>query len=550
MAPQDRPQNPDGTTETALWAEDDLNVVKPDAAKQNLGYEQLEDPSSSFRNWLDRAITRLTRFFHFRHVRGDKGLMASYIQTAGVFATSANLTSSLAYSEIYLEGVLVEVQAVANWTFTPSKDTYVGVNVDGALEYQETTNGGAEPTPTAGYTHFCKVVTDVDNVTGATAELDVVPRFADVKARTLHVQRDDDGDSFSATGGGTSGVGGTFLGAGGKAGVLSTSGSTGPASRHVGLAAGQPAVEAVHLAGGPGGTFAGHGAGKGVEGTGGATGSGVKGTGGATNGYGGEFRSQSASPGTYGEGGNNASSEGGQFVATHVDATGLLGQTASAATSGANAVLGQALGDGVGVKGLAVDGYGVVAESDTSTPKRAALRVVPQDADPTTALEGDIHYNSDEDQLKGYIDSRWQGLWATEDGFTRSTPVTLGADSNNDSVTYTTLCSTALPSPYDPKKVGDVMLWASGEFGNAGATLHTGIDMRIRDTTSGVTIWAQTIDYTDSVTGPIYNRPWSIIVPYTLPATGPRNFALEFRKTGGASGVVARDANIFLLGVF
>lgn len=130
---------------------------------------------------------------------------------------------------------------------------------------------------------------------------------------------------------------------------------------------------------------------------GGTSGSGVEAYGGSVTGYGGEFRSLSASPAVYGEGSNNASSEGGQFAATHISATGLLGQTASAATTSANAVLGQALGNGTAVKGVAVDGYGVVAESDTTTPDRAALRVVPQDTDPANQATGDMWFLSDSD---------------------------------------------------------------------------------------------------------------------------------------------------------
>lgn len=47
------------------------------------------------------------------------------------------------------------------------------------------------------------------------------------------------------------------------------------------------------------------------------------------------------------------------------------------------------------IHGTGASGYGVVAESDTTTPAKAALRIVPQDADPATSpAKGDVTVNT------------------------------------------------------------------------------------------------------------------------------------------------------------
>jgi len=538
MPPQDRPQNPNGTTETALWAEDDLNVVKPDTAKQNLGYEQNEDPSSSFRNWLDRAVTRLTRFVHFRFVRGDTGMIASWIQTAGVYGTSADLQAALPYSEVYLEGVLVEIQAVASHTFTASKDTYVGVDVDANLEYNETTNGGAEPTPTAGYTHICKVITDTNNVTSAVATLSTVPRLGDVKGRTIDVQPDSDGDAIIGRGGGASGVGVTGNGAGGKAGVLANSGTTGPASRHVGTAAGQPAVQAVHTNSGPGATFAGNGTGAGLEATGGATGRGVRGIGGGTSGEGVKGESSTVSAAILGESTNTAG-------------TGIQGTTPAAATVNAIAVKATTgTGDATALKAdsSAGDGYAAILQADATSPARAPLRMVPQDTDPSSSADGDITVHSGFDQVRAKLNALWHGLWSTPGGFCTGFTYTSTLQTHGND-TYTTKGSVVLATPYHPKVVGKVRIRISFEASTAAA--GSTFAWKVLDSTHGTNEpIAEQIEVMRVGSTAADERYIVREVEYTLPAAGARTFAFQMRNVGAASTSYARRVALRVDGVF
>lgn len=114
-------------------------------------------------------------------------------------------------------------------------------------------------------------------------------------------------------------------------------------------------------AGGTGGDFAGNGAAAGAAGTGGATsGPGVTGAGGAPNGKGGTF-------------------------------------TGTGTGSGLDAIGG-------------ATGYGAVLSADTTSPARSALRLVPQDANPTIPLQGDLYYNSVAKKLRAYDGASWISL--------------------------------------------------------------------------------------------------------------------------------------------
>lgn len=67
-------------------------------------------------------------------------------------------------------------------------------------------------------------------------------------------------------------------------------------------------------------------------------------------------------------------------------------------------------GDGVavGVYGTSTNGYGVMAESDTTLPAKAALRIVPQNADPVTdPAAGDIYVHSVTGHASIYDGSSW-----------------------------------------------------------------------------------------------------------------------------------------------
>ncbi len=66
----------------------------------------------------------------------------------------------------------------------------------------------------------------------------------------------------------------------------------------------------------------------------------------------------------------------------------------------------------VGVYGGSINGYGVVAASDTTSPLTAAFRITPQDAQPTTGQVGDL-YITTAGVLKVCTGAGTPGTWAS-----------------------------------------------------------------------------------------------------------------------------------------
>ncbi len=210
------------------------------------------------------------------------------------------------------------------------------------------------------------------------------------------------GSGLKGTGGAPNGKGLEGVGTGSGAGVTGTGGTTGAGVTGTGGATSGAGVTGTATAGNSDGVQGnGQGSGDGVQGTGGATGAGVRGIGGATSGAGvfgtgtagnakgGDFTAHGSGTGVSGTGG---SSNGTGVVGTG-GATNGIGVQGNG-TGGGEGVIGTAnsgtgvLGtstSGSGVYGLSSSSYGVVAEGDTTSPAKAALRVVPQNADPSSS---------------------------------------------------------------------------------------------------------------------------------------------------------------------
>lgn len=82
--------------------------------------------------------------------------------------------------------------------------------------------------------------------------------------------------------------------------------------------------------------------------------------------------------------------------------------TATASTANANGVNATGNGTGAGISATGgATGYAAVLSADTTTPVRAALRIVPQDTDPSGPQEGDVYFNSASHKLRFYNGTAW-----------------------------------------------------------------------------------------------------------------------------------------------
>jgi hypothetical protein len=78
-------------------------------------------------------------------------------------------------------------------------------------------------------------------------------------------------------------------------------------------------------------------------------------------------------------------------------------------TAGTAGVYGVAT-SGIGVIGESLSSYACVCSADTTSPVRAALRLIPQDAEPSSPQEGDVYYNSTTHKLQVRTNAGWVDL--------------------------------------------------------------------------------------------------------------------------------------------
>jgi hypothetical protein len=391
------------------------------------------------------------------------------------------------------------------------------------------------------------VETDVDGF-GALAQLTLGGTAAALQALIVTQNTGAQSSAIFVTNTGT-GSGVLSSAVGSVAAIKGTNTGTGPGLEGVGNGTNNIGVVGQGQGTAAGGSF-----------TGGALGPGVVATGGSTGDHGVLATGTGVMAGVSATGGPLAPEAILGTASALVSQIGVRGvSNAAGATTGAG-IKGDGLGNAMGVYGSAADGYGVVAQSDQTSPVRSALRVVPQNADPTTPAMGDIAHRSDLDIPRVYTDSLWQSPWTTARGHAHglSAPRTANVV-NADSTTYEILATTTMASPYEPRFAGgSVLLLASARFGDvdsSGGFHHYLIDVKIIDVTGAATVYEETI-----TTGPAdpdsgcNNRAisqWTIFAPYTIPSAGAREFQLLFKPNATlAAGAVGNVASLNIIGVF
>lgn len=81
----------------------------------------------------------------------------------------STLLASMTAGQILINGQLIDVDAVANRAFTASKDTYVDVDINGALTYTEVSNNAASPALAANSIRLAIVVSGASSIAAATS---------------------------------------------------------------------------------------------------------------------------------------------------------------------------------------------------------------------------------------------------------------------------------------------------------------------------------------------------------------------------------------------
>lgn len=94
-------------------------------------------------------------------------VMTGCVWTGDSYASTRN--ASMTAGIICLGGQVVSIDAVANRSFTASKDTYVDVDNTGTLYYTEVTNNAASPALAAGRIRLGVVVTGATTIAASTS---------------------------------------------------------------------------------------------------------------------------------------------------------------------------------------------------------------------------------------------------------------------------------------------------------------------------------------------------------------------------------------------
>ena len=297
-------------------------------------------------------------------------------------------------------------------------------------------------------------------------------------------------------------AGGTGLGL-----SVTSSGATAPAL-YAEQGDAQPAIEAVNS----------------------GTGDAITGTSDVTSGAGLRGRTGNiVNPGVLGESAALAGSVAVEAKAQDVAAFGLVARSFAGANSGVAAALALAFGDATALRGLAVNGYGAVVESDTTAPTRSALRMVPQNADPTTSSQGDVRVASERGGvIRHYDGTQHRSVHSTPKGYVFACGATVAGGAGNT--------GNISPCTITPEQVGDVLVAAT--LSVVFTSDASNITLTLIDVTNASAIIAtqlETAHYYNGGGAVDNTRSVSISVRYTLPSAVARTFAVAYTVGAGAT---------------
>jgi hypothetical protein len=147
---------------------------------------------------------------------------------------------------------------------------------------------------------------------------------------------------------------------------------------------------------------------------------------------------------------NGAIIQGNVGIGNNNPGSDALSATATGTGHGVKGTGGTSAGSHAGVYGLGTTGHGVIAESDTTSPARAALRIVPQDTDPATSpAAGDIYVNISGSRIRTYDGTTWN----------RYVPQCYASTANDTRTSTGQFANAKYVIPADTLGAGSVIRW-------------------------------------------------------------------------------------------
>lgn len=264
--------------------------------------------------------------------------------------------------------------------------------------------------------------------------------------------------------------------------------------------------------------------------------------------------------------GNTATSA---MLATGVDpdAVGVHGRTSTSASATASGVYGQARGTGTsGVHGDGgTVGRGIIAQADASTPAYSAMRIIPQDADPTSATsDGEVIWHGNHKTLRtcvaGYGYRSMPTMGPGSAMIVNATIATETEDAIAGGGIYSTgvltaICDTTNGTGFYGVAAGaEVLITVTCDVRTSTGATNT-INLRLHDVTDGTDIAefvgagnAGNNGFFLSYAGTEWQRSIVCNVRYIVPNDGDLTVRLDMGATGAAAAV--RNVALTIVGTF
>lgn len=249
--------------------------------------------------------------------------------------------------------------------------------------------------------------------------------------------------------------------------------------------------------------------------------------------------------GVAGLGGANAASLAIRGESTHDDAYAIQGLTTTTANPAAAGVLGSGRGAGAGVYANAIGtGYGLIVAADQTTPTRAAMVLSPQDADPTTPLQGDLLFNDSRGptgKLRTYT-ALYESVHSSDKGFCRSMGVSesgslLAGNSTDLSLAQIT-----------PEEVGEVEVTVIGHLDWSANAASTTVQLRDDDANATINGGGTGVIEYPIVGASGRAHSFCARFNYTLPDATTRTFSC--RLTAASGTTTYTDVTLVVNGVY
>lgn len=173
---------------------------------------------------------------------------------------------------------------------------------------------------------------------------------------------------------------------------------------------------------------------------------------------------------------------------------------------------------GRALSAISAGGYAAFLQSDTTSPVRAALNLVPQDADPSSPARGDLYFNSVRDVLRCRSLTQYQSIHSSPLG--RVYGVEMHADLPGQVGTTGEICRVTIA----PEAVGNVVLTASVFWDPADDA--TEMQVIIRDDTAGTNLVTRVVRAKDVDASGDRGESVYVRYVYTLPSAASREFVI------------------------